>query len=265
ISEDIDKKKKLFSMLDNIVDDSCIFTTNTSSLKPDELAPSQKRSSNFAGLHFFYPVKMKSMLELNKSSKTDDLTIKKINNFAKKINKKIIILEDDNCFLLNKIFLDFQSEAFNLKDEFNLNFLQIDHIIRKSIFPIGVFEFFDSVGIDVMYSAIKNYIKDYNNREYYINMVNMLKSMINNNELGKKTKKGFYDYKESAKNDEHFVSENIEKIINKRLISVFLKSFSKFQKSSKIKSEILNECIKDYMSCDYGPLEMIMQDKIIYQ
>jgi len=257
ITEDLDKKKDLFKLLDTIVNEKCIIVSNSSGINPVYLMSSKKRGCKIVGLHFFYPVKLINFFELNKTVETDDLTVKTIIEFAEKIDKKVLVLDDKNHYLLNKVFLDFQSEAFILKKELNLSFSQIDHVIRKYIFPIGVFEFFDHVGIDVMFNAVKNYISEFENKEYYKIMTDELELMINSGNLGIKTNKGFYDYPYESKKEEPAVSEKSEILIKERLISVFLKSFDKYQKSSKIKPEILNEFIKVYMHSNIGPLEMI--------
>jgi 3-hydroxyacyl-CoA dehydrogenase len=206
-----------------------------------------------AGLHFFYPVSLKNITELIVNDVTSGGTISKIIHFLKIINKEHLLLNERNGFILNKIFLDFQNEAFLIVTEKKVTMAEMDIIVRKHFFPLGVFEFCDSVGNDVMLTSIKNYISDYNERDRYLPFAGMLDQMVQAGKLGMKSHAGFYLYPTENKTDELLLPDNrfpvIEKIIN-RLNNTLVASIEKFSHSSGISPNILNSAMKEYLGCD---------------
>ena len=118
ITENREAKRTLFESLDALVNPSCIFTTNSSSIVPSLLFPSENRKAKVAGLHFFYPVAMKNTVELI----TDPYTSQEIigiacPDFLQQINKIPFLQDESNAFVLNRILLDFQAGAFHILQE----------------------------------------------------------------------------------------------------------------------------------------------------
>ena len=71
---------------------------------------------------------------------------------------------------------------------------EIDNLVKENLFPLGIFEFFDHVGIDVMLASIRNYKLNSLSPGSYIPLIQKLEELCANNYLGLKTRKGFYDY-----------------------------------------------------------------------
>ena len=78
INEELQAKQNLFQVLDSVVSPECILTSNSSSINPSDLVPSEKRKDKFAGLHFFYPVALKNIVEVIKTPDTSKETLKKL-------------------------------------------------------------------------------------------------------------------------------------------------------------------------------------------
>jgi len=194
VTENLETKRTLFKSLDEVVNPSCIFATNSSSILPSRLVPSEKRKSRVAGLHFFYPVVMKNTVELITGLHSSEETAASLHDFLMKINKTPFHQDESQAFVLNRILLDLQAGAFSLIQNGGWFHYEIDELVRTCFFPTGVFEFFDHVGIDIMLASIRNYTENAKNPEFYTPMINLLEAMVDYNHLGIKTGQGFYTY-----------------------------------------------------------------------
>jgi 3-hydroxybutyryl-CoA dehydrogenase len=258
VNEDIDTKRMLFESLQKVVSAECIFTTNSSSYLPSQLITQGAGSARFAGMHFFFPVNMKKTVELIYGPQTSEETLDWLNRFLLGINKTPFHQEESNAFVLNRLLLDFQAEAFNILSEGKLPVRDIDEIVKTRFFPIGVFEFFDHVGIDVMLSSIRSYTRNSANREFYRPLFQKLEEMAKLNHLGIKTKHGFYDYtplqdgssSASAKTSEQ--SEYKQAVAN-RLWDCYMRGVNSVLESGICSRQELGFYVKDYLGMDTDP------------
>lgn len=250
VSENGEVKRKVFAALDLIADPDCIFTSNSSSFNPSELIPSEKRKTKFTGLHFFYPVALKDIVEVIRTQDTSEETIQKIIRFLGLIRRKFILLEEKDSFILNRIFLQFQNEAFLLVKDNKASFEQIDRIVKEAFFPSGIFEFFDSVGLDVMLASVRNYSKGDPDEERYQPLILQLQELVSMGRLGMKTKKGFYG--DDIAPDPGY-PEN-EKEIIKMLHTSYISAFQRFSKSSGIQPAVLKSAMDEYFGADTPPV-----------
>ena len=248
IFEDLEQKQKLFKDLDEIVQTSCIFTTNSSSIIPSKLVPSQTRKDKFAGLHFFYPVALKDIVEIIGTPEVSKETVFELSSFLEKIRRQFLILEEKDSFILNRIFLDFQNEAFLIVHEKIASLQQIDQIVKEHFFPFGVFEFFDSVGLDIMLASVKNYIEDdpEETRSRFYPLIAQLQEHVSNGRLGKKSCSGFYNEESSI--DSKY-PENSNEIIS-RLKTSYEQAFRRFCISSSIPASALKAAMDEYFGVE---------------
>ncbi len=258
ITENIVLKKELFKSLDETVNQNCIFCSNSSSIIPSLLFPSESRKDKFCGLHFFFPVPMKNMVELIINSAISSHTKDLLLTFLKRINKKPFIQDEENAFILNKLFLDFQAGAYNIFLEGILSYKEIDDIIKERLFPIGVFEFFDHVGIDTMLSSVKTYSRNSENIEYYSPLIKKLEELVLANRLGLKTKSGFYNYDNSLIEniDNKPINSDLENAKQEALVTLknyFYKSVRNVINLKICSPEELRLAVKDYMGIDHDP------------
>ncbi|MCK9399009.1 MAG: 3-hydroxyacyl-CoA dehydrogenase family protein [Bacteroidales bacterium] len=265
ITEDIGLKRKLFESLDKAVNIDCIFTTNSSSVLPLQLFPSENRKDRFCGLHFFFPVAMKSIVELIARSSTSLQTKALLNQFLSRINKKPFHQDEANAFILNRLFLDFQAGAYQVFLEGRLSYQEIDELVRKHLFPIGVFEFFDHVGIDVMLSSVKTYTKAISNKAFYAPLIEKMEELVKLNHLGIKTKRGFYDYapleEEGIKATDKATDKAEDKAdykrnVTERLWDYYIGSVIPVIESGSCSREDLAYAVKDYMGMDSDPFKL---------
>jgi 3-hydroxyacyl-CoA dehydrogenase len=255
IPEDIAMKNAFFRLADEVINPGCIFTSNSSSIIPSRLVPSEKRKDRFAGMHFFFPVNIKKTVELVASPATSPETTSSLSLFLKSIDKNFFIQDEKNAFLLNRLFLDLQAEAYNLCFEGKLTYRQLDSLVKERFFPAGVFEFFDHVGIDVMLSSIRAYSENAGDKNFYAPLIEKMEELEKNNNLGLKTRKGFYEYCQPpggtiAEGDLIEMPASLVKTVEMRLRDQFKASVKKVVDSGDITQAELAEAVKDYLGID---------------
>jgi 3-hydroxybutyryl-CoA dehydrogenase len=246
IPEVLEAKQQLFRILDRIAPPGCIFTSNSSSIHPSLLCPSENRKDKFTGLHFFYPIALKDIVEVIVTQETSKETLKKITSFLKIIRRRFLLLEEKDSFILNRIFLHFQNEAFLLVKDQKASILQIDRLVREHFFPTGVFDFFDSVGLDVMLASVKNYSQYDAAEEWYHPLIMQLQELVSGGRLGTKTKGGFYG---DGISPDPGHPENDGEIITK-LRSSYEEAFRWFCKSSGIPAAELKTAMDEYFGAE---------------
>ncbi len=251
IPEVIEQKLELFGLLDKILPQEVILTSNSSSINPSRLIPSERRNRTFAGLHFFYPVNLKNIVEIIFPDTSSEDTRNKIIHFLEHIHRKFLVLDEHHSFILNRIFLDFQNEAFQLVKAGHITVRQLDELVRNHFFPFGVFDFMDSVGLDTMRSAINNYTFDYPHRDYYLSLIHALEEKIRMGQLGQKSGQGFYP----LLHDEEKPDLEPEGIIH-HLRQTFYSSAKRFSMRSGCSIEEMNEAIKEYFELEKGLFEL---------
>jgi 3-hydroxyacyl-CoA dehydrogenase len=254
ISEDILKKRELFSLLDGAVNPACIFTSNSSSITPSELAPSAGRLEKMAGMHFFFPVNLKQTVELALPEKTSPETKASLLSFLKKINKKAFLQDEKNAFILNRLLLDTQAGAYRLSLEGKMSYRQIDALVKKHLIPAGIFEFFDHVGIDIMLASIRIYTRNSDRKEFYSPLLEKLEELVSLGRLGVKAHAGFYDYcvppAREAESPEHPESKSLEDTLA-RLSSLFNASVDSILDAGIVPKEELEDILEDYLGSPF--------------
>lgn len=248
ITEDLTKKSSLIKDIIKISPSTSLIATNSSSIKTEYLMPEWEKVDNLIGLHFFYPVKLKDFVEVNVQSTCSKKTIDQIISFSNKIKKKPLLLTGDNRFMLNKILLNIQIEALNIKENLKLTYRELDLIIKNNLLGVGIFEQIDIIGIDTLYNSILNYTEDIKDKNSYNSLITKLKEKIDKNNLGKKTGFGFYDWNNKNNEIENSINQNIELEIKERLTSVIIKNFNYYQKKLEIDASFLKDIVSDYLN-----------------
>jgi 3-hydroxybutyryl-CoA dehydrogenase len=247
IPENPELKKSLFEHLDRVVKPEAVFASNSSSVNPSEMFPASRRSERFTGLHFFYPVSLKNIVELTVTMSTSEETTARIKLFLNEIKRRYLVLDEKNSFILNKIFLDVQNEAFLLFRSGQCTFSQVDELVKNNLFPFGVFDFCDSVGLDTMLSSIVNYTRDYPDRDHYSAFISTLTDMVSAGKLGVKSQEGFYSYplQEVSPGEPENQNEIME-----HLRETFFSSARRLIKQANIPAEDANHAIREYFDID---------------
>jgi len=253
IPEDHELKKRFFAQLDRIAGPGCLFATNSSSIIPSALVPSENRKGDFIGLHFFYPVALKNVVELIFTEHTSEGSLHKARSFLDSIHRFYLPLHERQGFILNRIFLDFQNEAYLMVTEGKCTFSELDRIVKEHFFPSGVFEFFDSVGIDIMLASVTNYTRDYPHRDYYLPLIRKLTDLRDSGCLGQKTGKGFFDRTgQEAPSPGIPLDPAVENEIAARLRQAFIAAVKRFAARSGLPLDNLRIAVNEYFGVDWN-------------
>ncbi len=148
VVENMDIKKKVFADLSSKTKASAILASNTSSLSVSDMASVVADPSRVVGFHFFNPVHRMPLLEIIKAKQTSPHTVVSALEFAKKLGKLPIVVEDAPGFLVNRILLGYINEAGRLLEEGG-SIEEIDRIMVDFGMPMGPFTLSDEVGLDV--------------------------------------------------------------------------------------------------------------------
>jgi 3-hydroxybutyryl-CoA dehydrogenase len=193
IIERTDIKIALFNQLAEINHSETIFATNTSSLSVSAIAKGVMSPSRVAGLHFFNPAPIMKLVEVVKGEQTKEEVIQLLVDLTKKLNKQPVVCKDSPGFIVNRVARPYYIESLRLAEESVANFETIDCLLESRGFKMGPFKLMDLIGNDVNY-AVSCSVYDQLNHPERLKPSFIQKEKVEKGELGKKTKKGYYDY-----------------------------------------------------------------------
>ncbi|MHA1254656.1 MAG: 3-hydroxyacyl-CoA dehydrogenase family protein [Promethearchaeota archaeon] len=192
IFEDMNIKQGFFSTLDKICDKETILASNTSSLSITDIASTSKNQERIVGIHFFNPAPVMKLIELIKGKNTSNEVLEISKKFSESLNKTVVTVNDSPGFVTSRLIYVLCNEAVKMKMEGIASTEDIDVACKLAFnFPMGPLELSDLVGNDI-YLHIGEYLEGALGEIY--KPVPLLKEMVEKNQLGRKTKKGFYEY-----------------------------------------------------------------------
>jgi 3-hydroxybutyryl-CoA dehydrogenase len=194
IVENIDEKLKLFESINAYVMGSEIIATNTSSLSINDMNDVVKQKELFAGLHFFNPVSRMALVEIIRGKYTSIEVIEELKRFVFRIKKEYVVVNDSPGFIVNRILLLGINTALQLLQQGISTKEEIDKAMKLGAnHPIGPIMLCDLIGLDVVYEALNNMYQQLKDDTY--KPAAILEEYINSGHLGRKSGKGFYEYK----------------------------------------------------------------------
>ncbi len=194
IIENLESKKNLFSRLDRFFSKGIVLASNTSSLRISEIAESTGYPERIVGMHFFNPAHKMKLVEIVKCEKTSTDTIKKTRKLAELLGKTPVEVNDTPGFIVNRLIIPMINEAAKLLQKGISDRDSIDNAMKLGAnHPIGPLALADLIGIDVCVHILEILEKNLNNTEY--KPCEILRQMVRENKLGRKTGQGFYTYK----------------------------------------------------------------------
>jgi 3-hydroxybutyryl-CoA dehydrogenase len=197
IIENLEIKKKVFSELENIVGDDCILASNTSSLSITAIAASCKKSERVIGIHFFNPAPLMPLVEIIPAIQTDADITKKVYGWVNDWKKVPVVCKDTPGFIVNRVARPFYGEAIRIYEEGFADFSTIDQSMRDLGFRMGPFELMDMIGNDVNYAVTESVFSAFYFDQRYKPSLTQ-KKLNEAGWLGKKSGRGYYDYRENA-------------------------------------------------------------------
>jgi len=205
IIEDLDAKKRLFSQLDEIVNDNCFLATNTSSLSVMSVASGSRHPNRVIGLHFFNPAPIMKLVEIIPALTTNPQVTELCLNLVKEWGKIPVIAKDTPGFIVNKVARPYYGEALRIYEEGIADFVTIDYAMKEiGKFKMGPFELMDLIGNDVNYKVTETVFKEFYYDQRYKPSITQ-KRYVEAGWYGRKTTRGFYDY---SNNNEQLLTPN---------------------------------------------------------
>jgi len=189
-----DVKRKIFADLCAGLKPEAIIATNTSSISITRLAASTDRPERFIGIHFMNPVPLMELVEVIRGIATDDATFETSKAFVTKLGKTIAVSEDFPAFIVNRILLPMINEAIYTLYEGVGNVESIDTAMRLGAHhPMGPLELADFIGLDTCLSVMQVLYEGLADSKY--RPCPLLVKYVEAGWLGRKTQRGFYDYR----------------------------------------------------------------------
>ena len=187
-------KRKIFADLCGSLKPDPIVATNTSSISITRLASSTDRPERFIGIHFMNPVPLMELVELIRGIVTDDATFEASKVFVAKLGKKIAVSEDFPAFIVHRILLPMINEAIYTLYEGVGNVEAIDTAMRLGAHhPMGPLALADFIGLDTCLSVMQVLHEGLADSKY--RPCPLLVKYVEAGWLGRKTQRGFYDYR----------------------------------------------------------------------
>ncbi|MBL7859891.1 MAG: 3-hydroxybutyryl-CoA dehydrogenase [Cyclobacteriaceae bacterium] len=194
VVENLKIKQQLFADLEEVNSPTTIFATNTSSIPVSTIALTLKHPSRFVGLHFFNPAHVMRLVEVISGEQTDSELVSVMKSFSISLGKAAVEVKDSPGFIVNRVARHFYVESLKLLEDGIADHETIDQLMRSSGFKMGPFELMDLIGIDVNYSVTESVYEGFN-KALKFKPSKIQDQKIKAGELGRKTGKGFYEYK----------------------------------------------------------------------
>ena len=193
-SEDEAVKRKIFQELCPKLKKSAIVASNTSSISITRLGAVTDRPEKFIGIHFMNPVPVMQLVELIRGIATDDPTFNETRRFVDSLGKSIAVSEDFPAFIVNRILLPMINEAIYTLYEGVGTVDSIDKAMKLGAnHPMGPLELADFIGLDTCLSIMQVLYDGLADSKY--RPCPLLVKYVEAGWLGRKTQRGFYDYR----------------------------------------------------------------------
>ena len=193
IIENAEAKISLFNELSKYNSEETIFASNTSSLSISTIQKEIVVPQRVVGMHFFNPPYIMKLVEVVKGKETNDEIANTVYVICKQMGKTPVICKDSPGFIVNRVARHFYLESLKLVEDGIASYEDVDKILEASGFKMGPFKLMDLIGIDINLTVSKSIYEAFDKAERFTPSP-LQEEKVGNNQLGKKTGNGFYDY-----------------------------------------------------------------------
>lgn len=222
VIENLEVKQRLFSELENIVAETCILASNTSSLSITSIASACKNTNRVLGIHFFNPAPLMPLVEIIPGISTDKKIADKARNLIDSWGKVTVLAKDTPGFIVNRIARSYYGESIRIYEEGIADLATIDWALREfGGFKMGPFELMDFIGNDINYKVTETVWEQFFYDPRFKPSFTQ-KRLFEAKYFGKKSGKGYYDYSEGVAKPEPQKNEELGKQIFNRVIAMLI-------------------------------------------
>jgi 3-hydroxybutyryl-CoA dehydrogenase len=194
IIENLAIKQQTFAELEKVVSPECILATNTSSLSVTTISAKLATASRFAGFHFFNPVPLMKLVEVIDGVQTQPWVGDALMVIGRRMTREPVRCVDVPGFIVNQVGRGFTIESAHVLQESLAGIVDIDRVMRDvGGFRMGPFELMELTGLDVTHPASEAIYQQFYDEPRY-RPVMLMRARCEAGVLGRKSKRGFYDY-----------------------------------------------------------------------
>ncbi|MCS7154700.1 MAG: 3-hydroxybutyryl-CoA dehydrogenase [Bacteroidota bacterium] len=194
--EQVELKLELFARFDALAPPEAILASNTSSISITRLASATRRPDRVIGMHFFNPVPVMELVEIISGLQTSEETFRVIEETARRLGKTPVAVRDFPGFVSNRVLMPMINEAIWCLYEGVATAEAIDQVMRLGMrHPMGPLRLADLIGLDVCLHILNVLYEGFKDPKY--RPCPLLVKMVEAGQLGEKTGRGFYEYKQA--------------------------------------------------------------------